>query len=117
MHVGMSQGQTFPFADNEDEFAIAAAPPGGRKNSMLQSVGKQKDKDTTIDDDETDSFVSATDSPSHQQRLLAEQKLRKKKQMQAQKKFEELKNERNKDKLNKGFGDLADMRASDPVTL
>ena len=34
--------------------------------------------------------------------------------MQAQKKFEELKNERNTDKLNKGFGDLADMRASDP---
>ena len=26
VHVGMSQGQTFPFADNEDEFAIAAAP-------------------------------------------------------------------------------------------
>ena len=40
-----------------------------------------------------------------------------KKQKQQEKKFRELKNERSTFKVSKGFGDLADMRASDPVTL
>ena len=111
MHVGLSQKQ-FPFADDEDAYGIVPNQPTERskRGSVILSQAAKKDKDTTIDDDETDSFVSACESPSHQQRLLAEQKLRNKKQKQAERKFEELKKERNTGKLAKGFGDLADLR-------
>ena len=48
---------------------------------------------------------------------MLEQKLRKKKQKQAEKKFTQIKKMKNQAQLGKEFGNLADLRASDPVTI
>ena len=68
----------------------------------------QQNKDTTHRDDETDSFISAPDSPSAIQRQIAEQKLRLKKEKIAMKKFNDLKQMTNQSEVKKVFGNLAD---------
>ena len=65
----------------------------------------------------SDSFISATDSPDAAKRQQLDLKLRKKQQKKAQKQFDKLKNEKNLDKVGREFGNLADLRASDPVTI
>ena len=65
----------------------------------------------------SDSFVSAPDSPNAQKRYMLEQKLRIKKQKQAEKKFTQIKSMKNPALVGKEFGNLADLRASDPVTI
>jgi len=87
---------------------------GRRPSAMRNSLVLPREEEG---DGDSDSFVSAQDSPSALQRQLLEQKLRAKKQKQAEKKFAQLKKEKNQQKVGKEFGDLADMRSSDPVLL
>ena len=65
----------------------------------------------------SDSFVSAPDSPNAQKRHMLEQKLRIKKQKQAEKKFSKIKSMKNPALVGKEFGNLADLRASDIKTI
>ena len=98
----------FPFVNDDD--AISAAP--GTKDKALRNSMVHSSRDS-----ETDSFVSAVESPSQLQRAKAEEKLRAKKQKAAEKKFKLLRESKSKLDVGKEFGDLADIRASDPVTI
>lgn len=103
--------------------AKGTTKPNARNSMTLSSRDRMNqdntlgNKDTTHHDDETDSFISAPDSPSAIQRQIAEQKLRLKKDKIAKQKFNDLKQMTNQNEVKKVFGNLADQRASDPVTL
>ena len=63
------------------------------------------------------SFVSAPDSPDAAKRQQLEQKLRIKKQKQAEKQYAKLRQMKDNNLIGKEFGNLADMEASAPVTV
>ena len=69
----------YPFGGIEEENKSAY----GGDNVNRKSV-------SMISGNSSDSFVSAPDSPNAQKRIVAEQKLRKKKQKQAEKKFTQI---------------------------
>ncbi len=127
----LEQQNQYPFSTIDDEVmstnnAARGTKPAARNSLTMSSREKMhadsnamggNHKDTTHRDDETDSFISAPDSPSAMQRQIAEQKLRLKKEKVARQKFNDLKQMKNQSEVKKVFGNLADQRASDPVTL
>ena len=100
---------SYPFGVIEEE-TKSVIGNGGRDDVRQKSMSLHSHASSA-------SFVSAPDSPDAQKRHALEQKLRLKKQKQAEKKFTDLKNMKNKDLVGKEFGKLADLRASDSVTI
>ena len=103
-----------------NSFMNSAYPFGAIEEETKSAYGRDDVKRVSMSvhsHASSDSFVSAPDSPSAQKRMMLEQKLRQKKQKQAEKKFSQIRSMKNPALVGKEFGNLADLRASDPVTI
>ena len=106
MTQSFMQSSNYPFGVIEEE-----------SKSMIGREDVKRVSMSVHSHNSSDSFVSAPDSPNAQKRYMLEQKLRIKKQKQAEKKFSMIKSMKNPALVGQEFGNLADLRASDPVTI
>lgn len=103
------QTNVYPFGIIEEDTKSGGLRDKANRNSFAAQSSQNSLSDS--------SFISATDDPSAVQRQKLDEKLRVKKQKQAEKRFTKLKNMKNPALISKEFGELADMRASQPNLL